>query len=153
MSNAQLAFPISAETVSQPPPGETASETSAQIEELLDAFDGEPSLKHLFWELLSYDRVRDPLPLTLLPASAIQYMKRLEVFAESKACSIVLAEVLFFPDGGRLEQMIWAVRRQIGNCIVLLTDSSTWQIIWPDETLKPRVRCLCIRVASNVRKE
>jgi RNA polymerase nonessential primary-like sigma factor len=153
MSNAQLAFPISAETVPQSPPGETANETSVQIEELLDAFEGESSLKHLFWELLSYDRVRDPLPLTLLPASAIQYMKRLEVFAESKACSIVLAEVLFFPDGGRLEQMIWAVRRQIGNCIVLLTDSSTWQIIWPDETLKPRVRCLPLPGASFQRAE
>jgi len=80
-------------------------------------------------------------------------MKSLEVFAESKAYSIVLAEVLFFPDGGRLEQMIWAVRRQIGNCIVLLTDSTTWQIIWPDETLKPRVRCLPLPGASFQRAE
>jgi hypothetical protein len=153
MSIAQLAFPFSAETVPQTPPGETASGTSAQIEELLDAFDGELSLKHLFWELLSYDRVRDPLPLTLLPASAIQYMKSLEVFAESSACSIILAEVMYFPDGGRLEQMIWAVRREIGNCIVLLTDRTTWQIIWPDETLKPRVRILPLPGALHQRIE
>ena len=101
MSIAQLAFPFSAETVSQPPPGETASGTSAQIEELLDAFDGEPSLKHLFWELLSYDRVRDPLPLSILPPSAIRFMTSLEVFAATDVFTIVIAVVQYIPkDGG-----------------------------------------------------
>jgi RNA polymerase sigma factor (sigma-70 family) len=142
MSDTQTAFSISAETVPQSPPGETANGTSAQIEELLNAFDGEPSLKHLFWELLSYDRVREPFPISFLPASTFLYLTSLEIFAETPACAIVLAKTKYFPDGGRLEQMIWAVQRRIGNCIVLLTDTTTWQIIWPDETLKPRVRII-----------
>ncbi len=153
MVDAQRSLWFISGPVQQPPPSGTVNETSVQIQELLDAFDGEPSLKRLFWELLSYDRVRDPLPLTLLPPSATQYMKSLEVFAESSAWSIVLAEVQYFPDGGQLEQMIWAVRRQIGNCIVLLTDTSNWQVIWPDETLKPRVRILPLPGASYQRVE
>jgi RNA polymerase sigma factor (sigma-70 family) len=151
MSNAQFAFPFSTETVPPSPPGGTANDISAQIRELLDSFDGLESLKRLFWELLSYDRVRDPLPLTLLPPSSTQYMKSLEVFASSEACSIVIAVVQFFPDGGQLEQMIWAVKREIGNCIVLLTDTRIWQIIYPDETLKPRVRILPLPGASHQR--
>ena len=128
MSNAQLDFPFSAETVPQPPPGGTATETSTQIEELLDAFDGEPSLKHLFWELLSYDRVRDPLPLSILPPSAIRFMMSLEVFAATEVFTIVIAVVQYIPKDGSLEQMIWAVKRNIANCVVLLNEASTWSV-------------------------
>ena len=153
MSIAQLAFPFSAETVPQPPPGETASETSAQIEELLDAFDGEPSLKHLFWELLSYDRVRDPLPLSILPPSAIKFMTSLEVFAATEVFTIVIAVVQYIPKDGGLEQMIWAVKRNIANCIVLLNEASTWSVIYPDEILKPRVRILPLPGPKDRRAE
>ena len=153
MSNAQLAFPFSAETVTQPPPGGTASETSAQIEELLDAFDGEPSLKHLFWELLSYDRVRDPLPLSILPPSAIKFMTSLEVFAATEVFTIVTAVVQYIPNDGSVEQMIWAVKRNIANCIVLLNEASTWSIIYPDEILKPRVRILPLPGPKDRREE
>ena len=153
MSTAQRSLWFISGPDQQQPSGQAANEIPAQIGALLDSFDGESSLKRLFWELLSYDRVRDPLPLSLLPPTALQYMKSLEVFAESTAYSIVIAEVQYFPDGGRLEQVIWAVRRQIGNCIVLLTDTTTWQIIWPDETLKPRVRILSLPGAVYQRKE
>ena len=142
MSNAQLAFPISAETVPQPSLGETANETWLQIEELLDTFDGESSLKSLFWDLLSYDRVRDPLPLSILPPSAIRFMTSLEVFAASEVFTIVIAVVRYSPNDGSLEQMIWAVKRNIANCVVLLNEGSAWSIIYPDENQKSRVRIL-----------
>jgi RNA polymerase sigma factor (sigma-70 family) len=153
MSNAQLDFPFSAETVPQPPPGGTANETSTQIEELLDAFDGEPSLKRLFWELLSYDRVRDPLPLSILPPSAIRFMMSLEVFAATEVFTIVIAVVQYIPKDGSLEQMIWAVKRNIANCVVLLNEASTWSIIYPDEILKPSVRMLPLPGTMDRRTE
>jgi RNA polymerase primary sigma factor len=115
---------------------------SGEIRELLATFDGEASLKRLFWELLSYDRVRDPLPLTFLPPSASQFVATLEVFADSEAYTIVLATVRYVPLGGLLEQMAWAVKRNIPNCILLLEHASTWSVVYPDEVLKPRVRIL-----------
>jgi RNA polymerase sigma factor (sigma-70 family) len=153
MSIAQLAFPFSAENVPQSPHGETANGTSVQIEELLDAFDGEPSLKHLFWELLSYDRVRDPLPLSILPPSAIKFMTSLEVFAATEVFTIVIATVQHIPKDGSLEQMVWAVKRNIANCVVLLNEGSTWSIIYPDEILKPRVRILPLPGPKDRRTE
>ena len=115
---------------------------SREIQDLLSTFDGEASLKRLFWELLSYDRVRDPLPLTFLPPSASQFVDTVEVFADSEAYTIVLATVRYVPLGGLLEQMTWALKRNIPNCILLLEHASTWSVVYPDEVLKPRVRIL-----------
>jgi RNA polymerase primary sigma factor len=128
--------------IDQPHSRDSVSETSIQIRELLDTFDGESSLKRLFWELLSYERVREQLPLSLMPASVLEFMTALEVFATTDAFTIVIASVKFVADGGRLEQMIWAIKRQIVNCIVLLHEPSSWLIVYPDEILKPRVRIL-----------
>ena len=153
MSNAQRSLWFISEPVQQPPPSGTANETHAQIEELLDAFDGEFSLKHLFWELLSYDRVRDPLPLSILPPSAIKFMTSLEVFAATEVFTIVIAVVQYIPNDGSLEQMIWAVKRNIANCVVLLNEASTWSIIYPDEILKPRVRILPLPGPKDRRAE
>ena len=125
----------------------------AQIEELLDAFDGESSLKHLFWELLSYDRVRDPLSLSILPPSAIRFMTSLEVFAATEVFTIVIAVVQYIPLDGSLEQMVWAVKRNIANCVVLLNEGLTWSIIYPDEILKPRVRILPLPGPKDRRAE
>ena len=122
--------------------GHALNGPAGEIGALLDEFAGESSLKLLFWELLSYDRVRDPLPLTLLPPSASQFVSTLEVFADSETYTIVLASVLHVPLGGLLEQMAWALKRNIPNCIVLLEHASTWSVVYPDEVLKPRVRIL-----------
>src|ERR1035441_1280408 len=120
----------------------SAYDRSVEIQALLSTFDGEDSLKRLFWELLSYDRVRDPLPLTFLPRSAAEFVATLEVFADSEAYTIVLATVRYVPLGGLLEQMTWALKRNIPNCVVLLEHASTWSVVYPDEVLKPRVRIL-----------
>jgi hypothetical protein len=142
MSDLHPSRPSSPSSFEQPPHSASANETLTQIRDLLDTFEGEPSLKRLFWELLSYDRVREQLPLSLMPESVLQFMTGLEVFATSNAFTIVIASVKFVADGGRLEQMIWAIKRQIVNCVVLLHEPSSWLIVYPDEILKPRVRML-----------
>jgi len=63
------------------------------------------SLKHLFWELLSYNRVREQLHF-FTPPSAIEFMTSLEVFAATDAFTIVM-QLDLVPLDGRLEQMIW----------------------------------------------
>lgn len=120
---------------------------------VLDSFEGESSLKSLFWELLSYDRVRDPLPFSFLPPSALEFTAALEVFASSDAATIVLASVRFIPDGGRLEQMTWALKRHIPNCVVLLQHGASWSLIFPDEIYKPRVRFLPLPGPADKRAE
>ncbi|MGE5110558.1 MAG: RNA polymerase sigma factor RpoD/SigA [Acidobacteriaceae bacterium] len=120
------------------------NETAIQIRELLDNFKGEPSLKRLFWQLLSYDRIREPLPVSLLPPSTREITESLEVFASTDSFTIIVAAVTSIPTDGRLEQIIWAVKRQIPNCVVLLNAPSGWTINYADERLKPAVRMLPI---------
>ncbi len=120
----------------------SADELALQVEALLNAFDGESSLKRLFWEILSYDRVREPLPFSFLPPATTESMIDLEVFAATDALTVVYAVMRERPDGVRLEQICWALKRHITNCVVLLHDSATWTLVYPDESTKPRVRLL-----------
>lgn len=131
--------------------GTSNPELGREIESILADFKGSDSLKEIFWDVLSYDRIRDPIPLTVLPESALTYTRSLEVFAGIEALAVVIAEVKFFPDGGRLEQMIWALKRFLADCVVLLTDSNSWLIVYPDESLKPRVRILPLPGRSHER--
>ena len=75
--------PSSSKDVAQQTQGRDADGTLTQITDVLNTFDGERSLKRLFWELLSYERVREELPLSLLPDSALEFMTGLEVFART----------------------------------------------------------------------
>jgi RNA polymerase primary sigma factor len=128
-------------------------ELALQVEALLNAFDGESSLKHLFWELLSYDRVREPLPLSFLPPATADLLINLEVFAATEALTVIYAVMRERPDGMRLEQMCWALKRHITNCVVLLHDSNTWTLVYPDESTKPRVRLLPLPGPTERRTE
>jgi RNA polymerase sigma factor (sigma-70 family) len=131
----------------------STDERAVQVEALLSVFDGESSLKHLFWELLSYDRVREPLPLSFLPPATTDLMINLEVFAATDALTVIYAVMRERPDGMRLEQMCWALKRHITNCVVLLHDSNTWTLVYPDESTKPRVRLLPLPGPTERRAE
>ena len=76
-------------------------ELESEIARLLDRFNDGESLKCLFWELRSYDRVCEPLPMTLLLPSAIAFTSSLELFAESTALAVIIAKVQSIPDDGR----------------------------------------------------
>lgn len=117
---------------------------SEQIRKVLDAFDGEPSLKRLFWEILSYDRVREELPRSFLPPSATAIVTDLEVFASSAALTVVYVAATNVPDGTLLEQTSWTLKRHVFNCVVLLHDPSGWSLVYPDELKKPRVRLMML---------
>jgi hypothetical protein len=153
MSSTQLSSSTGGRLTDRPEYLPFADDLCGEIRDVLSTFDGEASLKRLFWELLSYDRVRDPLPLTFLPPSASQFVATLEVFADSEAYIIVLATVRYVPLGGLLEQMAWAVKRNIPNCILLLEHASTWSVVYPDEVLKPRVRILALPGTLDGREE
>lgn len=120
---------------------------------LLEHFGGEPTFKQLFWELLSYDRVREPLPLHLLPAPIAERTTNLEVFADSEALTVVYVVMHEVPDGGRLEQMCWSVKRHIANCAILLNSGASWMLVYPDESTKPRIRLLPLPGNTQKRSE
>ncbi len=124
-----------------------------EIEAVLNAFDGESSLKRLFWELLSYDRIREPLPISILPAAMASLAISLEVFAASEALTIVYAFMTKTPDGTQLEQMCWSVKRHIPSCAILLNVASTWTLVYPDESTKPRIRLLPLPGEAQRRAE
>ncbi len=118
------------------------SDLSVVIEDLLNTFDGETSLKRLFWEMLSYDRVREPLPMQWVPPTVAGIVIDLEVFASSESLTIIYTTVKRCLDGYGLEQMCWALKRHIFDCVVILRDPSSWTVIYPDEVTKPRLRLL-----------
>jgi len=122
------------------PKMDSQSRLAEEIKAELDTFEGESSFKRLFWELLSYDRVREPLSLSLLPAHVTTLVVGLEVFAASEALTVVYAITGGSTEARRVEQLAWGLKRSIPNCIVLLFDQSKWVLVYPDEENKPRVR-------------
>jgi RNA polymerase sigma factor (sigma-70 family) len=126
---------------------------ATEIEVLLEQFDGEPTFKRLFWGLLSYDRVREPLPLSFIPARIAERTISLEVFADSEALTIVHVLMHEAPDGFRLEQMCWSLKRHIPNCAILLNSEASWMLVYPDESTKPRIRLLPLPGDAQKRTE
>src|SRR5579884_2435459 len=76
-----------------------------EVESLLAQFAGESTLKRLFWELLSYDRTREPLPKALLPLSVAELVGTFEVFAASDSMTVVYATTQQLPAGWQWEQI------------------------------------------------
>jgi len=112
------------------------------IRVLLDCFEGESSLKRLFWELLSYDRVRDSLPVTLLPLSARGLLSAFEVFAASESLTVLHLAAEQLLAGWQLEQIASALRLHFQSCVLLLRSGTDWAVVYPDETTTPHVRFL-----------
>ena len=123
------------------------------IADLLDEFDGESTLKRLFWELLSYDRTRESLPVSFLPASVAAFVRSLEVFASSENFIVVYVQIGTMPEAWRLEQIAWALKRRLANCVVLVNYGSEWMLVYPDEATRPRVRVLPLPGPSTERAE
>ncbi len=119
-----------------------SDELLGQTNHILDHFDGESSLKRLFWEVLSYDRVREALLLSFLPASLESQITHLEVFAESQSLTVLYAISMTGLDRTRIEHMAWSLKRRIPTCLILLFDQQRWLIVYQDERTKPRDKAL-----------
>ncbi len=109
---------------------------------LLRTFDGEESLKRLFWQLLSYDRVREQLPKRLLSRSVLDLVSTFEIFAASDSLTVVHVATEQLPAGWQLELIAAAARRQFFACVVVLQYETGWYLLYPDETTNPRIRLL-----------
>ncbi len=138
-------------------PRQTTSGLDAQIvsdvETLLQSFDGEASLKRLFWEVLSYDRVREPLPTSLIASSAAAVVKEFEVFAESDARTVVYVQTDGTAAGCHLESIAAAARRTVSYCVLIHSDGAAWAVVCPDEAKIPRVRVLPLPGPIDQREE
>lgn len=114
------------------------------IKSILDQFEGESSLKSLFWEVLSYDRVRETLPLSFLPQSIEVQVTHLEIFAESSSLTVLYATARTALNRVSMEQMAWSLKRRIPNCLIVMFDQQKWLIVYPDARNKQHVRALVI---------
>jgi len=117
-----------------------------EIVALLDAFNGEESVKELFWGLLSYDRERRPLPPRMIPEAIAPHVESLEVFAWSPAMSVLCARCKKRPNRYDLERLCRRLNRRLSYSVLLLHETGTesWTLVYPDETDKNLLRFLPI---------
>jgi len=116
----------------------------ADIENLLDHFDGEETCKRLFWEMLSFNRIRQPLRTTMLPRSVRDSIDSLEIFASGADLTLFLAGVHADLDHHRLERMCRALTQRFPLSLVLVhePDGNRWTLAYPDITKKAFLRLL-----------
>jgi len=115
-----------------------------EIETILDNFQGEESLKELFWEVLSYDRQRAPLPLSSVESRHRNCVSYLEVFAKYKNIIVLLVAADITPERYPFQHLCKALIKKMPSCIMVFNDRSTetWTVIYPDETKKTLLRFL-----------
>jgi len=111
---------------------------------LLEQFDGEETCKRLFWETLSFDRVRQPLRTSSLARSVAEKIESLEIFATSADLAVVLAKAGTEVEHYHLERLCRTLMRRLPLCLVLLHDQTgdAWTLIYPDTTKKAFLRIL-----------
>ena len=124
--------------------GELSAVITEEVEELLSDFDGDESIKELFWGILSYERVRKPLRKSIFPDAVRKQLSEIEIFASSGDVNIVRASLASELDRAETEGMCKALHKMMPNCIVLYeeTESSTWRLIYPDNAKKNYLRVL-----------
>jgi len=115
-----------------------------EVREVLDGFDGEESVKRLFWEVLSYDRDRTPLRLSMLLPPVAGHLTSLEVFASSTSMLILYAGTRHRLDHYTVERLCRSLRRRMPQFVLLLHDLSpeVWTVVYLDEAKKRPLRLL-----------
>jgi len=117
-----------------------------QIAKTLAEFQGEESLKQLFWQVLSYDRVRQPLPPRFVPEAVRPHVDGLEVYASHGNVQVVYAHASGGLERPLIERLCRSLVCVMPNCILILHDGSRgeWSVVYPDDTKKAFLRFLSL---------
>lgn len=116
----------------------------SEIADVLAEFQGEESLKRLFWQALSYDRERVPLPPRLIPETVRPHVDELELYATHGDVRVVRARAPGGLDRPFIERLCRSLIGVMPSCIVILCETSRccWTLIYPDDTKKALLRFL-----------
>jgi len=112
------------------------------VERILEDFEGEESLKRLFWTVLSYDRVRRPGEPRKLPLPIARWLSHLEVFAEQGSVVIFYGRADGF-ERAPLEQLCRCIDQAARSyALVLDAGDDGWWVVLPDARTKFYLRLL-----------
>jgi len=122
----------------------TFDDLTREIAGVLCKFNGEASVKHLFWSLLSYERERHPLAAHGVSPELVRDLSSLEVFASHDDAIVLCARVAQDLPRMGLEYLCRQLQRRFPRILVLLCAAREmqWQIVFPDESKKQYLRVL-----------
>ena len=115
-----------------------------EVTNVLDGFNGEESLKEIFWSILSYDQQRLTLTFDDLPPNVTQALTSVQLFAAHDKIAIVRADTIDDLSQSGIEQLCARLESSFPTLVVLLHSVSTdkWTCVHPDRTREHHLRFL-----------
>jgi RNA polymerase nonessential primary-like sigma factor len=117
-----------------------------EVQEILRSFRGEEDLKRLFWSVLGYDRINQPIACPTLASGREELIDDVRLFAQHDQLSVVLVRTACATDRPFLMTLCHQLASRFALLVVLLQDDGgrRWQVILPDNQTKHYLRHLDI---------
>jgi RNA polymerase primary sigma factor len=118
-----------------------------RVAELLASTKGEQFLTKLLWEVLDYERVNQPIPLSALPESARSETGECKIFAQCQHLPVCYVQMMASELNVKMQD---PVLRRLGRawpqCLVVFSNygGSEWDFCWVDDDSDRKVRRLCV---------
>lgn len=126
-------------------PGATIDHVlSGSISELLERFDGDETLKELFWSYLSFNKATGEINLARISRANLDGISEVSLFAERGNAKILKAAIPGQFNRNQVERMCVRLRDRMPDVLVLfeLGGSHTWVLVYPDPSNKHVLRIL-----------
>lgn len=117
-----------------------------ELQDALESFVGDDSLKEIFWSILSYDRQRASLSLDTLRHDVADAIAAVELFATHDNIGVVRAEAARDLSRDQIESLCRCLESQFASLILVLhvVDSDEWSVVYPDTSCKHHLRFLAL---------
>ena len=118
----------------------------SEVQEILQSYSGESDLKHLFWSVLGYERVNEPIACPALAGGRERLISDMWLFARHNQFAVILVRATCAVDRPLLMTLCHQLAPRFAMFVVLLEDDGErrWQAVLPDEQTKHYLRCLAI---------
>jgi RNA polymerase primary sigma factor len=123
-----------------------SEEGVSDVQRILRSFRGEEDLKRLFWSVLGYDRINQPITCPTLASGREELIDDVRLFAQHDQLSVVLVRAASVTDRPFLMTLCHQLASRFALLVVLLRDDGgrRWQVVVPDDQTKHYLRCLAI---------
>ena len=118
----------------------------SEVQEILQSYSGESDLKHLFWSVLGYERVNEPIACPALAGGRERLISDMWLFARHNQFAVILVRATCAVDRPLLMTLCHQLAPRFAMFVVLLEDDGgrRWHVVLPDEQTKHYLRCLAI---------